>query len=229
METKLNGLRTDLGVGGAGLVPAGDPNGLLAYLTTLGSIYAPPQANATAMAAMALKDLANGMRTVDLSTGRRWRYSSASTATDTTNNLVIPVTAGGSWIREAEAVDLKLAVSKDTADAAVLFTVPTGVVLHVRRTFWELTAAFTGGTSSAIGASSSNSNYSTKGDIQGGASGDLTAALAAAGYKPGTIGAKFGTNGVVVLVAGDTVRFDRIASVYTAGAGYLHLLCDVIG
>jgi hypothetical protein len=115
---------------------------------------------------------------------------------------------------------LKLPVSYVTADAAVLYTVPAGHRVRVARTYWENTTAWTGGSSSAIGASSSNAGYSTKGDIQGGASGDLTAAMGA-GFKPGTIGAKFGSNGVVILTAGDTIIFDRIASVYTAGAGYL--------
>lgn len=123
---------------------------------------------------------------------------------------------------------LKLAVDFSTADAAVLFTVPAGHYLRVSRTWWNVQAAFTGGTSSAIGASSSNASYSTKGDLQGGASGDLLAALTA-GQRPGTIGAKFGSNGVVVLAPGDTIRFDRIASAFTAGSGYLMVEVVEIG
>lgn len=115
---------------------------------------------------------------------------------------------------------LKLAVAFGTADAAVLYTVPAGHYLRVSRTWWNVQTAFTGGTSSAIGASSSNAAYNTKGDLQGGASGDLLAALTA-GQRPGTIGAKFDSNGVVILAPGDTIRFDRIASAFTAGAGYL--------
>jgi len=102
----------------------------------------------------------------------------------------------------------------------VLFTVPAGHYLRVSRTWWNVQSAFTGGSSSAIGASSSNAAYNTKGDLQGGASGDLLAALTA-GQRPGTIGAKFGSNGVVILAPGDTIRFDRITSAFTAGAGYL--------
>jgi hypothetical protein len=124
--------------------------------------------------------------------------------------------------------DIKLPVGFATADGAVLYTVPEGMYLCVLRTFWEVTTAWTGGTSSAIGASSSNSAYGTKGDLQGGASGDLLAALTV-GNRPGTIGAKFGSNGLVVLGPGDTVKFDRVASAFTAGAGYLHLLAATIG
>ena len=123
---------------------------------------------------------------------------------------------------------LKLAVDFNTADAAVLFTVPAGHYLRVNRTWWDVQTGFSGGTSSAIGASSSNSAYSTKGDLQGGASGDLAAALVA-GQKGGTIGAKFGSNGVVVLAPGDTIRFDRIASAFTAGAGYLMVEVSELG
>lgn len=116
---------------------------------------------------------------------------------------------------------LKFAISYATADNAVLFTVPDGHCLRINRAWWNVQTGFTGGTSSAIGVSSSNASYATAGDILGGASGDLTATLGTAGQKGGTIGAKFGSNGVVVLGPGDTLKFNRIASAYTAGAGYL--------
>ncbi len=115
---------------------------------------------------------------------------------------------------------LKLPVAFGTADAAVLYTVPAGHYLRVSRTWWNVQTSFTGGSSSAIGASSSNAAYNTKGDLQGGASGDLAAAVTA-GQRGGTIGAKFGSNGVIILAPGDTIIFDRIASAFTAGAGYL--------
>ena len=115
---------------------------------------------------------------------------------------------------------LKLAISSATADGAVLFTVPAGHYLRVNRSYWNVQTGFTGGTSSAIGLSSSNAGYATNGDLLGGASGDLTATLGSAGIKGGTLGAKFGSNGVILLAPGDTIKFDRIASAYTAGAGY---------
>lgn len=115
---------------------------------------------------------------------------------------------------------LKLPISYSTADNEVLFTVPDGHHLRVNRAWWNVQTQFSGGSSSAIGASSSNSSYSTAGDIIGGASGDVSATLAT-GQKGGTIGAKFGSNGVVVLAPGDTIKFNRITSAFTAGAGYL--------
>lgn len=180
-----------------------------------------------------LKALAAAIRTdgdlrIVAADGSLWRFVAASTAADTTENLVLTPTAGtGRWLRVDVRVDLKLAVSKDTADAAVLFTVPAGYRLSVDRAFWEVTTGFTGGSSSAIGLSSSNTAYATAGDILGGASGDVTATLGTAGIKGGTIGAKFGSNGVVVLEAGDTIKFNRVTSAYTAGAGFVHALVQV--
>ena len=124
---------------------------------------------------------------------------------------------------------LKLPFTFATADAAVLLTIPTitngAVGLQIDSLFWEITTSFTGGASSAIGISSTNANYNTKGDLLGGASGDVAATLVSTGltYKGGTIGAKFGSNGKVVLVAGDVIRFDRITSAFTAGAGFVHI------
>jgi len=117
---------------------------------------------------------------------------------------------------------LNLAISSATANGAVLFTVPDGHYLRINRAWWNVQTGFTGGSSSAIGLSSSNSAYSTAGDILGGSSGDVAATLVSTGggQKGGTIGAKFGSNGVVVLGPGDTIKFDRITSAFTAGSGY---------
>ena len=122
-------------------------------------------------------------------------------------------------------VHLKLAIGFGTADAAVLATVPTGYVFEVQSAYWEVGTSFTGGTSSAIGVSSDDADYNTKGDILGGATGDVLATLVSTGrvYKGGTVGAKFGSNGKVVVGGGKVIRFDRITSAFTAGAGYVHL------
>lgn len=119
---------------------------------------------------------------------------------------------------------LKLPIAFGTADAATLFTVPLGIRLEITRVWWEVTTSWTGGSSSAIGVSSDDTDYSTKGDLLGGASGDVLATLVSTGrvHKGGTIGAKFGTNGVAVLAAGKILRFDRITSAFTAGAGFVH-------
>lgn len=130
----------------------------------------------------------------------------------------------------AKAVALKLAVTKDTADAAVLYTVPTGKRLFVEQAFWEVTANWTGGSSSTIGLSSSSTLFATKGDIQGGASGDAAAALTTTiKFCKGTQGAKLATNGKVVLEAGETIIFDRITSAFTAGTGYAHIVGTLVG
>jgi hypothetical protein len=119
---------------------------------------------------------------------------------------------------------LALPVTFNTTDAAVLFTVPTGFRVMIRETFWEVTTPFTGGVSSTIGLSSSNANYNTKGDLLGGAAGDAAAVLVATGaLAKGAAGAKMGPPRRVVLVAGDTIRFDRITSAFTAGVATAHV------
>jgi hypothetical protein len=134
-------------------------------------------------------------------------------------------------VQMAVSPHLKLPVGFGLADAAVLFTVPTltngAAALELGSLWWEITTSFTGGASSAIGVSSSNASYNTKGDLLGGSAGDVAAGLLSTGltYKGGTLGTKFGSNGKVILVAGDTVRFDRITSVFTAGAGFVHINC----
>lgn len=123
---------------------------------------------------------------------------------------------------------LKLAIGFGTADGAVLYTVPAGHNLRINRAWWNVQTAFTGGSSSAIGIDSSNAAYNTAGDILGGATGDVEADLAA-GQKGGTVGAKMSSNQVVVLVPGNTIRFQRITSAFTAGAGYLMLEVTEVG
>lgn len=126
-----------------------------------------------------------------------------------------------------EPVDLKLAIGFGTADAAILFQLPSDVKLAIERLWWEVTTGFSGGSSSAIGISSSATGYTTKGDLLGGSGGDVAATLVA-GHKGGTIGTDFGSNGVIVLPGGSTLRFDRITSVFTAGAGFVRVLARQI-
>ena len=195
----------------------------------LNTAYELPQPTAALLASTyGSKNCADGAQILTLD-GFNWRYVAASAATDTTQTLVLTPNdspAAGRWLRQAGAVDIKVAVDFNTADAAVLFTVPVGFKLRVTRACWEVTTPFSGGASSAIGLSSSNAAYTTKGDLLGGAAGDLAAALTA-GYR-GAIGTKLASGGLVVLIAGDTVRFDRVASAYTAGAGFIHVTCEVL-
>lgn len=142
--------------------------------------------------------------------------------------VVAPTTGAGRYLlAPGYEQDIAIAIAFGTADAAVLVTLPTNSVVRVPRPYWEVTADFTGGSSSAIGLSSSNAGFNTKGDLLGGASGDVAATLvAASGKLMGTIGAKIAAG--VLLKGGNTVRFDRVTSAFTAGTGFAHLLCEVL-
>ncbi len=186
----------------------------------------------TALAAINKAARDDGMVVVDISDRSTWAFNLASSASDATNNFAVTPAdaAGGAWLRVDNFVDVKLAIGFGTADATNLLTAPTGFLLKIGKAYWEVTTSFTGGASSAIGVSSTNANFNTKGDILGGAGGDVAATLVQTGspYKGGTLGAKYGSNGFVVLVGGDSVRFDRVTSAFTAGAGFVHLTAEVI-
>ncbi len=161
--------------------------------------------------------------------GKSYRWVAASLANDTTSQLAIRPTAlstiqAGRFEFFGTTTLLGAAVTAATADLAVMFTVPVGFTLLVTpRCWWNNTIAWTGGTNAAIGASSSASAYSTAGDLQGGAGGDLTAAMGT-GYRAGSaIGTKIASGGLVILTAGDTVIYNKIASTYGAGAGILNI------
>jgi hypothetical protein len=133
---------------------------------------------------------------------------------------------------------LRLPIDFNLADAAVLYTVPAslpgvaaaGVKMNVERACWHVDTSFTGGMASAIGISSDDADYNTKGDILGGAAGDVAATLVSTGRYliGGTVGAKFGSNGAVTIASGKVIRFDRITSVFTTGVGAVHLLCSFV-
>lgn len=192
-------------------------------------------ADRTALAAISAANRADGTQMLVRSDGSRWRFIATPAATysasDEAQELVIlPASGTGAWVRMDKSFTLALPCSFATADAAALLTIPEGfVVCMTGDPYWENTTAWSGGTNSAIGVSSNKTGFSTKGDLQGGASGDLTAAMGA-GIKKGTAGAKLDTvahRALATFVEGDTIRFDRIASVYTAGAGFWHLPVSV--
>ncbi len=161
----------------------------------------------------------------------KWVFVAANTAVDTTENLVLTPDAGtGAWLRADTVAHLKLAIAFGTADAATLFTVPAGFRLELEKVFWEVTADWTGGTSSAIGISSADAPHETQGDLLGGAAGDIAATLvAASGELQGTIGVSYSAAPLLaVLEATDTIRFDRITSAFTAGAGFVHAIARQI-
>lgn len=153
-----------------------------------------------------------------------WVWTEASTLTSDSIFVLTPDDApsAGRWLRKSGYVDLGLTFTYATADAAILATLPTGARMKVMGGYWEVTTGFTGGSSSAIGLSSSNSTgHTTKGDLLGGSGGDVAATLVA-GIASGTIGADIAAG--LMLVAADTIRFDRVTSAFTAGAGKAHLV-----
>lgn len=158
--------------------------------------------------------------------GSKWQFLAAGALTNDDQLVVAPTVGTGTWLKMLGSIDLSLAITFATADAAVLYTMPAGAYIHVRRCYWEVGTGWTGGASSAIGASSSNAAYTTKGDLLGGASGDLAATLVTGRVVPGTIGAK--TAAGVFLVPTNTVRFDRLVSAFTAGTGNLHIVGDLL-
>lgn len=193
-------------------------------------------ANMTALKAIAAGARQDGMVCMVLSDTAgecsMWRFKATSTAADTTENLVaVPAAGSGRWLRADRQVPLFLPATFNNADASTLFTVPVGCRLHPVDSWWDVTTSWTGGSSSAIGVSTSVSGFSTKGDILGGASGDVAATLVSSATRmTGTIGAKMATRtlGRLIMIAADVFRFDQITSTFTAGAANVRILCDVL-
>lgn len=183
-------------------------------------------ATIAALKAIAAASRYTGQKVVVQENNSTWIFNATSTAADATDNLVITPTAGnGRWLRADKVVDLKLAVAFGTLDAAVLFTVPAGMRLALAAApFWEPTADWTGGAASAIGLSSDQTapTLNTKGDLLGGAGGDVEAGMTAAAVFTGTIGAKVAAP-ACVLLPGKKIRFDRINAAFTAGTGFAHV------
>lgn len=221
-------LARDWNSGGANAVPGASKPNLRDLMNAQHG-----QASLTALKALAPGERSDGMQcraTAGPAAGF-WRWSAASTLTGDDLLVVNPADApsAGRWHREVGShVDLPLAFAFGTADAAVLYTVPAGFELAPGTLFWEVLADMTGGASSAIGLSSNNAGLSTKGDLLGGAAGDVAATLVAAGQKAkGTKGAKQGTPSAY-LVGANTIRFDRITSLFTAGNGIAHVGVRVV-
>lgn len=172
--------------------------------------------------------------------GRLFAWHPTSTVTADDQLVIIPddrnvlvdtalsASLAGRWLAvPGQMVDLALACDYTKADAATLYTMPTGANMRLVPGYWEVTTGFTGGSSSAIGLSSDQTGHTTKGDLLGGSGGDVTATLGSvADYIEGTIGADIAAG--VILKAGKLVRFDRITSVFTAGAGYAHVVGQLL-
>ncbi len=169
---------------------------------------------------------------VDRSDGSQWRFHDTSTASDSTNNLVVtPDSGSGRWLRMDPSVTLKIPFSYTTADMATIFTTPTGSRIHPYDAWWEILADMTGGASSSIGVNTSVAGWNVAGDVLGGVAGDVEATLVASNARMvGTTGTKMGTrvDGRLVMIAGDTFAFNRITSAFTAGDGNVRILCAVL-
>lgn len=191
-----------------------------------------PVASVAALAAIPPDMRADG-QILCLGDGSLWRFSQASTASDSSRNLVVaPDSGNGRWLRLPGSMRLVLPFTHATADAAPLLTMPTGALFLVRKAFWTIDTDLTGGASSAIGVSSNKTGFTTKGDLLGGATGDVAASLTAA-LSPanGTIGPKLDTVAelhAALWKAGDTFRYDRITSAFTAGAGAVNIVGDLL-
>lgn len=200
-----------------------------------GAVHA-PAANMAALKAIAAGDRADGMICLVLAgtsgAPELWRFSAASAAADTSENLVATPGAGsGRWLRADTVVSLLLPIVFGTADAATLFTVPAGAKLRPRDAWWDVGTNWTGGSSSAIGVSSSVAGWNTAGDILGGAAGDVAATLVTTATRMnGTVGTKLDnhTHDRLILIAADTLKFNRITSAFVAGAANVRVLCDVL-
>lgn len=193
-------------------------------------------ATMTAMKAIVAAARADGMICgVQVGTGggfELWQFSAASAAADATSSLVATPAAGtGRWLRADTEVALTLPATFATADATALFTVPAGARLRPRDAWWEVGTNWTGGASSAIGLDTSVAGWNTEGDVLGGAAGDVAATLVTTNTRMcGTLGTKLDahTHDRLILIAGDTINFNRITSAFTAGAGNARVLCDVL-
>lgn len=187
-----------------------------------------PVASVAAMKALA--SASNGQMFQCAADGSNWRYVSTSVLSDDGGFLVAGATGigSGAFLRTDRVIDITAAVTYATADAAVLYTVPAGFQLQLDIPYNHVTTSFAGGSSSAIGASSSNSGMSTKGDVLGGSGGDVAATLVSTGaYAKGTVGTKIGTP-AATLVGAETLIFDRITSVFTSGVGVYHFPARVL-
>lgn len=163
---------------------------------------------------------------LSLSDGRWVYYHPTSLLTADDVFVIAPTVGAGRYLlAPGFAQNISLPIAFGTADAAVLATTPTSSLVRVLRGYWEVATAFTGGSSAAIGVSSGATGFSTKGDLQGGASGDVLATLTA-GTKLGTIGAKSAAG--ILLPAASTFRFDRITDAFTAGAGNVHFMLEML-
>ena len=216
--------------GGAGLVAGhgvmgagGKPVDLTQVLNAIGASYA---------SATALKDVGPDFQDGIVLVGDTpFAWNAASTVNDPTDQLTIrpsaiDAAAPGRWVYAAgPQIVLSLPWTFATADAAVLFTTPTGVVLRPRLLWWTVDTTPAGGSSPTIGVSSNKTGFTAKGSLLGGAAGDGAGTLLSA-VSPllGTRGTRAGDDRLIrenvpVATAAATPSFAIEQLLYAATIG----------
>jgi hypothetical protein len=182
-------------------------------------------ATIAALTAVAAADRYNGQLMLVQANNSLWRFNStAAMDEDTAQELCLAPDAGtGRWIRADKAFILKIPIAYTNTDGQAVETIPESFALRLGgHGYWEVTEAWTGGSSSAIGISSNISGYETGGDLLGGASGDVAATLTA-GIAAGTQGGELDDEAgfhALLFEEDSEFQFDRITSVFTAGSGF---------
>lgn len=187
-------------------------------------------ASMTALKALTATSRYNGLIVQVTADGSLWQFNSTSTATGDDLLVATPSAGSGRWTRLPGAVDIALPITSASTNNQVLLTLQAGQRLRVSDFYWETTVAWSGGSSSAIGLNSSKTGFSTAGDLLGGAAGDVAATLVT-GVTAGTIGVGIDSvakRHAAIFVSGDTVRFNRITSAFTTGAGNAHCIFDLL-
>lgn len=162
--------------------------------------------------------------------GSLWYFNSTSVLSGQDILVVTPDAGSGRWLRVPGGVDLAIPFTAAAADGTVLFTFPTGSRFQWVNAYWEITVAPTGGADSTIGVASNKTSFTAAGGLLGGAAGDGSTALVA-GIVPGTIGTAVDSVAklhAAVFVPTDTITHERITSIFTTGAGFVHLVGQLL-
>jgi len=188
-------------------------------------------ATLTALKAIVAVDRIHGMEVRVDAEGKLYRWHSTSAVTGDDYLVITPTDAPstGRWLLMPGASDIIIPFTYATADAAILYTFPTGAIFQLLTAFYDVSTTFAGGTNSGIGVSSSNlTGFTTKGDL---IAETVAAALgSSAAINPGTVGAVMDTLTelkTALFTAGKTVRHDRTTDAFTSGVATLHL-CGIL-
>lgn len=232
MTIDLHGIPDQLGCAGSHLSPDGAQGSpcLRDILRGFAGRVAPLQATRTTLAALDVNNREDNQLAYVLSDGSWWRFIASSVVADATGNFVVTpagTPATGRWLRVPGPIDISAAFTFATPDTTALVTLPAGALVLVRRGYWKVTTAFTGGSGTPkYGFYSTNAGANTPGDLLGGAAGDGTATLGTTGTKLGTIGAK--TAAGILLVGGDAISFNVFVTAFAAGVGQGHFVADIL-